>query len=175
MDPQKITVRRTRPADAAAMAALHGDLEVLPNLLQVPFTNEEIWRQRLQDNQSPGAQNLHLVAERGGEVVGSAGVSIEQRLRRRHAGGLGIAVASHAQGQGVGKALMQAIVDWSDRWANLLRLELSVFTDNERAIRLYEGFGFVREGVHRGYALRSGRYVDTLSMARLHPDPPVIR
>jgi putative acetyltransferase len=30
----------------------------------------------------------------------------------------------------------------------------------------------VREGLHRGYALRDGSYVDTLSMARLHPNPP---
>lgn len=175
MEPQKITVRRTRPADAAAMAGLHGDVEVLPNLLQVPYTNEDIWRQRLQDNQAPGKQGLHLVAELAGQVVGSAGVMAEERLRRRHAGGLGIAVATRAQGQGVGKALMQAMVDWADQWAHLLRLELTVFSDNERAIRLYERFGFEREGLHRGYALRSGRFVDVYSMARLHPNPPQIR
>lgn len=172
MNRDTITVRRSSTQDAAALAALHGDPEVLPNLLQVPYTNEDIWRQRLVDGQAPGKQNLSLVAEVGGQVVGSAGLHLEERLRRRHAAGLGIAVARQAQGQGVGTALMQAIVDWADHWADLLRLELTVFTDNERAIRLYERFGFVREGLHRGYALRGGRYVDTLSMARLHPQPP---
>ena len=37
---------------------------------------------------------------------------------------------------------------------------------------LYERFGFVPEGRHRAYALRDGAYVDCLSMARLHPNPP---
>lgn len=47
-----------------------------------------------------------------------------------------------------------------------------MFADNTRAIALYERFGFVREGLHRCHALRDGVYVDTLSMARLHPNPP---
>ena len=42
-----ITVRRMTTADAAAIAAIMGDPEVQPNLLQVPYTSEEIWRQRI--------------------------------------------------------------------------------------------------------------------------------
>jgi RimJ/RimL family protein N-acetyltransferase len=39
--------------------------------------------------------------------------------------------------------------------------------NNERAIRLYEKFGFEREGVKR-HALRvDGRYIDAFSMANL--------
>jgi L-phenylalanine/L-methionine N-acetyltransferase len=56
----------------------------------------------------------------------------------------------------------------------VLRLELDVFADNQRAIALYRKFGFVHEGTHQAYALRDGAYVDSLSMARLHPAPPRI-
>jgi putative acetyltransferase len=87
--------------------------------------------------------------------------------------GLGLAVLPEAQGQGVGRALMHALCDWADNWGHVLRLELTVFADNHRAIRLYERCGFVHEGRHVGYALRDGRYDDVLSMARLHPKPPV--
>lgn len=87
---------------------------------------------------------------------------------------LGIAVASEAQGRGVGRALMQALCDWAVHWGQVLRIELTVFTDNVRAIALYRRFGFEQEGVHRGYALRNGRYADTYSMARLHPAQPRI-
>ena len=55
-----------------------------------------------------------------------------------------------------------------------LRIELIVFTDNAAAIALYRKFGFELEGTHRAYALRDGRYVDALAMARLHPNPPRI-
>ncbi|OYU98728.1 MAG: hypothetical protein CFE45_15385 [Burkholderiales bacterium PBB5] len=93
-------------------------------------------------------------------------------LRRRHAMSLGISVAAQAQGQRVGTALMAALCDYADQWAQVLRIELSVFADNARAIGLYQRFGFEREGLHRGYALRDGHYADVLSMARLHPRPP---
>lgn len=171
-----ITIRRSTTADAAAMARLMGDPEILPNLLQVPYTSAEIWQQRLAEDNAPGKTGLLLVAELDGEVVANAGLhTTSTQVRRRHCAGLGIAVARHAQGQGVGTALMQAVCDYADHWAQLLRIELSVFTDNERAIRLYERFGFVHEGTHRGYALRAGAYADVHSMARLHPNPPAIR
>ena len=47
------------------------------------------------------------------------------------------------------------------------RLELEVYADNEPAIRLYERFGFEREGVLRQYAYRNGQLADALYMARL--------
>ena len=69
---------------------------------------------------------------------------------------------------------MQALCDYADRWAQVLRIELTVFVDNERAITLYRKFGFRLEGTHRGYALRDGAYADVHAMARLHPQPPAI-
>jgi L-phenylalanine/L-methionine N-acetyltransferase len=69
---------------------------------------------------------------------------------------------------------MQALMEHADRWAGILRIELQVFADNHRAIALYRKFGFEIEGTHRAHALRDGVYVDTLTMARLHPDPPVL-
>jgi putative acetyltransferase len=64
------------------------------------------------------------------------------------------------------------MVDLVDGWLNVSRLELTVYTDNEPAIALYRKFGFEVEGTHKAYALRAGRYVDSLSMARLRPKPP---
>jgi len=84
-----------------------------------------------------------------------------------------MSVAVEAQGQGVGSALMVALLDWADNWARLLRLELTVFTDNPAAIALYKKFGFQIEGTHRAYALRNGAFADVLAMARLHPKPPL--
>lgn len=65
----------------------------------------------------------------------------------------------------------QSLCDYADRWLGLTRIELTVYTDNQRAQALYRRFGFVEEGVHRGFALRDGVYVDALSMARCVPRP----
>jgi L-phenylalanine/L-methionine N-acetyltransferase len=100
--------------------------------------------------------------------------SVQASLRRAHVRLLGIAIAPDWQGRGVGRALMQRLLAWADDWAGVLRIELQVHVDNERAQALYRSLGFVEEGRHRGYALKGGRYVDSISMARLHPKPPVI-
>ncbi len=62
---------------------------------------------------------------------------------------------------------MQAAVELADRWPNLTRLELEVFTDNEPAIGLYEKFGFVKEGTLRQHSFHDGAFVDAYVMARL--------
>jgi putative acetyltransferase len=72
-------------------------------------------------------------------------------------------------GKGIATALMTELVDAADNWFAIKRLELAVFTDNARAIRLYERFGFQPEGVRRAFAFRAGQYADALSMARVRP------
>ena len=170
-----LTLRRATTRDAAEFARLMGDPEVYPGLMQLPYPSDEMWQVRLADNNTPArADHLSLVAERDVRIVASAGLHPMPQLRRRHAALLGISVAREAQGQGVGTALMQALCDYADGWAQILRIELNVFTDNERAIALYRRFGFRHEGTHRGFALRHGQFADVNAMARLHPQPPTL-
>ena len=170
-----IVIRRARVDDAAALARLMGDPAVYPGLMQMPFASEEAQRARLSESLVPGKADVLLVAERGGEVVGSCGMHpTGSSPRRRHVMMMGMSVRADAQGQGVGRALMQALCDYADRWIGLLRLELTVYVDNERAIGLYRKFGFEIEGRHRGYVLRDGAFIDAFSMARVHPAPPAI-
>ncbi len=170
-----IVIRRASVQDAAAYARIMGDPGVYPGLMQMPYTNEELWRARLADSTAPGKTDLLLVAELDGAVVGTTGLHpAGAQLRRRHVWMLGISVLSAAQGRGVGSALMAALCDYADNWVAALRLELTVYTDNAPAQALYRKFGFVLEGTHRGYALRDGQYADCYSMARLHPQPPGI-
>jgi putative acetyltransferase len=170
-DPTPL-VRRATAADAEAFARIMGDAEVFPNLMQMPMATEEMWRQRLGGGSDPDSGELRLVAQLGDRVVASAGLHPVLRLRRRHTSMLGISVLPEAQRRGVGRALMQALCDYADQWAQVLRIELTVYTDNARAIALYEAFGFRLEGTHRAYALRRGVYEDVHAMARLHPNPP---
>lgn len=170
-----IGIRRVTTKDAAALAKLMSDPAVYGGLLQLPYPTEERWAAQLAGTGAADKADLSLVAELNGEVVASAGLYAPgQQLRRRHAMGLGISVARAAQAQGVGTALMNVLCDYADNWLNTLRIELTVYTDNEIALRLYRRFGFEVEGRFTGYALRDGRYVDAFAMARLHPAPALI-
>ena len=168
-----VTVRRATPNDAAAFARIMSDPAVYPGLMQMPFGDEQLWRARLDESCAPAKEGLVLAAELDGEVVGNAGLHpAGTAIRRRHVMAIGMAVASQAQRRGVGAALMAAICDYADNWAGVLRLELTVYTDNVAAMALYRKFGFEHEGTHRAYALRGGAYVDAHAMARLHPNQP---
>ena len=165
-------VRKARVDDAEAFARMMADPAIYPQLLQMPYGDADLWRQRLTEMCAAGKGDLLLVVEVDGQVVGAAGLhSTGASPRRRHAMGMGIQVQPEWQGRGMGALLMQSLCDYADRWLGLSRLELTVYTDNQRAQALYRRFGFVDEGVHRAYALRDGVYVDALSMARLNPRP----
>ena len=174
-DPTVFTIRRALPEDAPEIARVYDEPAVRSNLLQVPYPNVEAMRTRLTEQNASGRLDLQLVAEQDAQVVASAGLMpASAHLRRRHVMGLGSGVSSAAQGRGIGSALMQALCDYADQWGQVLRLELTVFSDNARAIALYRRFGFRIEGTHRGFALREGAFADVYSMARLHPNPPAL-
>ena len=102
-------------------------------------------------------------------IIGVAGFSIFANPRLRHSASLGIMVHKDYQGMGVGKALMQALIDIADNWLMLVRMELTVFEDNQKAITLYEKFGFEKEGIKKQAGIRNGQYVNEIMMARINP------
>lgn len=167
MPVEGLLIRSAEPDDYAAARELHACPKAVAGTLQLPFPSLEMWRRRLA---SPAEGVYSLAAVADGRVVGMLGLhTFPNRPRRRHVGDIGMAVHDEWQGKGVGSALMRACVELADRWLNLTRLELTVFTDNEPAVRLYERFGFEREGTLRQYAFRDGVYVDAYTMARLRP------
>jgi putative acetyltransferase len=175
MDPAhkaQITIRSQEPADAAAVSALMGREGTFEGTLQLP---DMPVASRLEFLQKVESNSCKLVAVAGSEIVGAAGLyGASMSLRRGHVRMLGIGIDREWQGRGIGKLLITRLLDWADNWAGVLRVELTVHADNDRAIALYRSMGFAEEGRHRAYALKNGCYVDALFMARLHPAPPVL-
>ena len=161
----KFTIRRAEPSDYEAVSKIFSGPRAVSGTLQLPFPSVEVWRKRLAE---PPEGLFSLLACVENEVVGQLGLhTLPHNPRRRHVGQIGMAVRDDWQGRGAGTALMQAAVELADRWLNLSRLELEVYTDNEPAIRLYKKFGFAIEGTLVRFAYRDGQFVDTYCMARL--------
>lgn len=167
MQVEGLQIRRAEPDDCSAIYEMFSSPKVFAGTLQLPYPSLEQWRQRLAE---PGDGTYNLAAVVNDHVVGMISVhTFPNRPRRRHVGAIGISVHDEWQGKGIGTAMMRAGLDLADNWLNLTRLELEVFADNEPAIRLYERFGFEREGILRQHAFRDGQYVDSYMMARLLP------
>jgi len=163
----EIRIRAREARDLTAITALFSCPGVIRGTLQLPFRSEDERREQF-ERRPPGAH--FLVAEIDGRVVGQLGLQVQQSPRRRHCGGIGMAVHDDFAGRGVGSALAAAALELADRWLALRRIELEVYTDNAAAIALYEKFGFVREGTLRDFAFRDGGYVDAYLMARVGGD-----
>jgi L-phenylalanine/L-methionine N-acetyltransferase len=160
-----LTLRAREPDDWEAVAALMDLPKVRWGTLRLPYTRKDTWRKMME---SPPDEMTGIVAVLDGRIVGNAGL-VRSKGRRSHVGEIGMSVHDDFCGRGIGSALMAALIDTADNWLNLTRLELTVYVDNESAIRLYRKFGFEVEGTRRADVFRGGKLVDSLAMARLRP------
>lgn len=118
--------------------------------------------------------NPQFVALIDGAVVGWCDVRIGGWEAFRHSGTLGMGVVAGHRGKGIGTALLHATLETA-RSRGLTRIELTVRTDNLPAIRLYQRFGFVREGTLRRHMIVDGKPVDSHLMALLWPSLDIPR
>ena len=105
-----------------------------------------------------------LVAEDGADIVGRLSLSRDPHPASRHVADLGLMVAVGARRRGIGRMLLGEAVSWA-RASGIRKLELHVFPWNEPALRLYEAFGFEREGYRKRHYERDGEWVDAILMA----------
>ena len=161
-----IRIRRAGPGDAQALVALAEDVG----------REEGRWILATETWRSVGDERRYLrtvqrhpdaavyVAEDDGRVVARLSLSRDPHPASRHVADLGLMVAASHRRHGIGRMLLDEGVAWA-RVSGIRKLELHVFPWNEPALRLYEAFGFEREGLRKRHYARDGDYVDAILMA----------
>ena len=96
-------------------------------------------------------------------VVGWADITPAENPRLAHRGFLGMGLLAEFRGRGLGAQLLKAVMDHAKAFG-LEKVELTVYTNNEQAIRLYKKCGFNEIGVVKHYRKLNGVYFDTLEM-----------
>ena len=94
-----------------------------------------------------------VVAERAGQLLGYCIARASGPHRLRHDIHLELVVGQTARRQGVGGALLDALIDRARSGEGFRRLSLSVFADNAGALALYRSRGFLEEGRRKGAIL----------------------
>lgn len=77
---------------------------------------------------------------------------------------LGIGIEKHLHGTGCAQALMQALIDRA-KSLNYDYLDLGVFANNPKAVKLYQNFGFVKNAFEKDYFRVFGEKIDHICMA----------
>jgi putative acetyltransferase len=169
MAVDRLHIRRATVADAPRIVAgidavcAEGGYFYTPHYVPTPRWEAALYRPESVPDY------LLLVAESGDVFVGSAQLfplSTESAGQTHgRVGELGIFVLLPFREKGVGTALMRELLRRAGTWG-YTRIVLSVLATNERAIHLYEKFGFVTEGRQRREYAFIGEQ-EELIMARL--------
>jgi len=171
--PPHIVIRQAQINDAEPFVELMNTLDSETEYLlfepgERQLTVEEQRRRLERDIDS---NNRHiLVAENSNTkiLLGFCGGSRGIFQREQHIVNLAIAVRQEYSSQGIGTALLQSLIQWSQQ-QSIHRLSLGVSEGNHIAISTYENLGFEKEGLLRdGIKLKSG-YVNKLIMGLLLP------
>lgn len=106
---------------------------------------------------------MYAVAEVGGAIAGVALLRRGPLDMNRHVAKFRMWLIPGYRGLGLGRKLMEYTIDWA-RAHRVEKISLDVFSNNDRAIRLYKKYGFRVEGRLKGQYVLKGRHVDEIIM-----------
>jgi L-amino acid N-acyltransferase YncA len=111
-------------------------------------------------------QIARLVMREGEKIVGWAALSpVSKRSAYRGVAELTVYVTESARGQGVGRALLEVLIEESER-NGIWTLQASVFPENTASLKLHLACGFREVGRRERIAMLNGIWRDTLLFER---------
>jgi RimJ/RimL family protein N-acetyltransferase len=160
-------IRQLRATDAAYYVRLVEQIDRESRFLMWEPGERQISaddiRRSLTDSNS--SDRLRLVALVGDALVGFLVAHRGRPRRVRHRADFTMAVLQDHQSRGIGTELLAALDSWATA-VGISRLELTVMSDNEPALALYERAGYSLEGRKRDAIIVDGRGVDELVMGK---------
>ena len=162
-DGRVLVIREAAVEDARAVLdyikGISGESDYLsfgPGEFELSVPEEEEYLRKCRDSDN----HLYLLGLIDDMVVSTLTFSAGRRPRVRHSGEFGMSVRKRCWGFGIGSLMLDTLIDWAKDTGIIKKINLRVRTDNQRAIQLYEGKGFVREGTIRMEMFLDGKYYD---------------
>lgn len=81
-------------------------------------------------------------------MIGCVSFNGNTARKMKHYGTIGISVLKEYWGKGIATLLLEKLVCWAKE-KGIKKINLDVFENNKRVIKLYEKFGFKLEGVQK--------------------------
>jgi L-amino acid N-acyltransferase YncA len=111
-------------------------------------------------------QHCRLVAQDSQQIVGWAALSpVSSRRVYSGVAEVSVYVATEARGRGVGRLLLQALVEHSER-NGIWTLQAGIFPENIPSIALHKSCGFREVGLREKLGQRRGIWRDVLLLER---------
>jgi L-amino acid N-acyltransferase YncA len=158
-ESREVTIRDLRPDDWAAVRAIYEEgIRSGDATFETETPSWERW-----DAAHP---RLRLVAEREGAIAGWAALSpVSNRSCYDGVGEVSVYVAEAARGTGLGRALLESLVERAER-AGYWTLSAGVFPENEASLHLHRACGFREVGIRERLGELRGVWRDVILLER---------
>ena len=126
---------------------------------QATTTLDDVASRLLETSESPYDFILGMISEE--KLIGMVGFRRESGDRLRHKGTIwGMYIAAEAQGQGLGRILIQEAISRASALSGLEQINLGVISGNDQARNLYISLGFESYGLEKRAIVVDGDYHD---------------
>lgn len=162
-----LTLRQPTEEDAQAMIdyvnQVGGESDNLlfgKDEFHLTVDQEKEFIKRIRNDQN----TLMLIGIINDNVVSIAQIGCHQKKRIAHNSEIAISVKKLYWHIGVGSAMMEELIRFAKDHSIIKNIGLGVKASNDKAIMLYEKFGFVKVGYHKDYFCVNGNYDDLILM-----------
>ncbi len=108
--------------------------------------------------------SILLIAEFDNELIGNIDLTGSKRSKMFHTAMIGMGVKEEWRNQGLGRFLIESVIDWAKRQSAIELIWLDVYASNELGYNLYKNTGFKVSGVINGFFKEDGGYKDKVQM-----------
>lgn len=108
--------------------------------------------------------SILLIAEFDNELIGNIDLTGSKRAKMFHTGMIGMGIKEKWRNQGLGKFLIEAVIDWAKNHSDIELIWLDVYASNELGYNLYKNTGFKVSGIIKGFFKEENDYIDKIQM-----------
>jgi len=167
---ERVYLRPLDEADLERCMKWINDPEILPLLGRNRPMSRSLEREWLLGQyKSDSTMSLAIALIEDGRHIGNTGLHAISPTHRSAEFGILIG-EQDAWGNGYGPDAARVILGYGFDQLGLHRIQLHVFSFNERAQRAYRKIGFAEEGVQRESVFRNGAWHDTILMSMLESE-----
>lgn len=120
--------------------------------------------QRLISEYNEGSNSVLLVAEFNDELIGNIDLTGSKLSKMSHTGMIGMGIKEQWRNQGLGRCLIESVIDWAKEHSQIELIWLDVYASNELGYNLYKNTGFKVSGVIQGFFKDEKGYRDKVQM-----------
>lgn len=164
-----VTLRKLVPEDAAELLRLQHQLDQETSFMLLEPDERQTGIQQVKEmieSLTNADRSIFIGAEADDRLVGYLAVRGGSVKRNRHCAYIVVGILEQYQGMGIGSGLFGELDTWAVD-SDIVRLELTVMTHNQRALALYTKSGFEMEGTKKKSLYIDGQWVDEYYMSKL--------